>query len=125
MKYPLSSLLAACVLLCVSSPSLAVAVGDTQTGIASYYHDALHGRPTASGKRYNKNALSGAHRKWPLGTQVRVTNLKNGRSVELKINDRGPYRKGRIIDLSGRAAKQLQCIKEGTVKVRLEVIATP
>jgi len=92
-------------------------------GTASYYSGKLHGRRTASGERYNQEALTAAHKTLPLGTQVRVTNLKNGESVDVKINDRGPYHKGRIIDLSKGAARELGMLGAGTARVRVEVIA--
>jgi rare lipoprotein A len=76
----------------------------TMTGVASYYGDEFRGRVTASGERYDPAKLTAAHRSYPLGTRVRVTNLDNGRSVVVRINDRGPYRAGRAIDLSARAA---------------------
>jgi rare lipoprotein A len=89
-------------------------------GQASWYGGKHHGGPTASGERFNKNALTAAHRTFPMGTRVRVTNLRNGRSVVVRINDRGPYSKGRIIDLSEAAAKQLDMIEAGVVPVKLE-----
>ena len=94
-----------------------------QEGEASYYDDSLNGSETASGGVYDKNALTAAHRSLPFGTKVRVTNMETGQSVEVVINDRGPYAKGRIIDLSSAAAKQLGLIDAGHAKVRLEVIA--
>ena len=93
----------------------------TQEGLASYYHDSLHGNPTASGEPYDKNALSAAHRTLPLGTRILVENLENGRSIELRINDRGPFIEGRIVDLSRRAAESLDMIRDGVVRVRLSV----
>ncbi len=107
------------------SPLAAVAGGDTgfkQKGVASYYADRFHGRKTASGKRYNKQALTAAHKTLPLGTKVRVTNLKNGESVDVEINDRGPYVKGRVIDLSKEAARELRMVGSGLAQVRLEII---
>ena len=94
-----------------------------QEGEASYYDDSLNGSETASGGVYDKNALTAAHRSLPFGTKVRVTIIETGQSVEVVINDRGPYAKGRIIDLSSAAAKQLSLIDAGHAKVRLEVIA--
>lgn len=94
-----------------------------QEGEASYYDDSLNGSETASGGVYDKNALTAAHRSLPFGKKVRVTNIETGQSVEVVINDRGPYAKGRIIDLSSAAAKQLGLIDAGHAKVRLEVIA--
>jgi len=93
-----------------------------QEGEASYYADTLDGNKTASGEIYDKSALSAAHRSLPFGTKVKVTYLKTGQSVVVVINDRGPYAKGRIIDLSGAAAKQIGLIDAGHGRVRLEVI---
>lgn len=94
-------------------------------GIASYYASRFHGRPTASGERYNRHELTAAHRFFPFGTLVRVLNLKNGRSIVVRINDRGPFHGGRIIDLSSAAARALGFIKAGMAKVKLEVIHFP
>jgi rare lipoprotein A len=107
------------------SPLAAVAGGDAgfkQKGVASYYADRFHGRKTASGRRYNKQALTAAHKTLPLGTKVRVTNLKNGESVDVEINDRGPFVKGRVIDLSKEAARELRMVGSGVAQVRLEII---
>lgn len=93
----------------------------TQRGEASWYGPGFHGRKTASGERFNQHGLTAAHRKLPLGTKAKVTNLDNGRSVEVKINDRGPYVRGRIIDLSKAAAERLGMKEAGTSPVRLEV----
>ncbi|MFV3307317.1 septal ring lytic transglycosylase RlpA family protein [Pseudomonas sp. NY15181] len=89
-------------------------------GTASYYGKAHHGKRTASGERFNLNALTAAHRTLPFGTRVKVTNLNNGRSVVVRINDRGPFGRGRIIDLSRAAAEQLNMLRTGTAPVRLE-----
>lgn len=94
----------------------------TQTGIASWYGPGFHGKATASGVIYNQNDLTAAHQTLPLGARVMVTNLENGRSTEVAINDRGPFAKGRIIDLSYAAARSLGMIGPGTIPVRLEVI---
>ena len=96
-------------------------VGKVQNGVASYYARRFHGRKTASGARYNMYAMTCAHRTLPFGTKVRVTNQNNGRSVVLKVNDRGPFSKGRIVDVSLAAAKKLGMIKRGTASVKLEV----
>ena len=97
--------------------------GFKQKGVASYYADRFQGRKTASGVRYDKGALTAAHKTLPLGTKVRVTNLKNGESVEVEINDRGPHVKGRVVDLSKAAARELGMMSAGLVKVEVEVIA--
>lgn len=93
-----------------------------QYGLASWYGRDFHGRPTASGEIYNMYGLSAAHRTLPLGTIVKVTNLKNGRDVKVVINDRGPFVEGRLIDLSYEAAKRLDMVEDGVVPVRLEVL---
>lgn len=98
--------------------------GKTQTGIASWYGDKEHNRKTASGERFNKNAYTAAHRTLPFGTMVRVTNLNNGRDVVVKINDRGPFIRGRIIDLSYAAAKSVGLVKSGVAKVKVDVLST-
>jgi rare lipoprotein A len=93
-----------------------------QEGYASYYAEEFNGRPTSSGEIYNMNAMTAAHPSLPLGTTVRVTNLENQKQVQLKINDRMPKNaKGRIIDLSLAAAKSLDMIRSGIVRVRVEV----
>lgn len=93
-----------------------------QTGVASYYARMLEGRPTASGTLYRKDSLTAAHRTLPLGTVVKVTNLENDREVVVEVNDRGPYAKKRILDLSRSAAKELKMMDDGTVEVRIEVV---
>ncbi|MEZ4363421.1 MAG: septal ring lytic transglycosylase RlpA family protein [Kofleriaceae bacterium] len=92
-----------------------------QRGLASWYGGKHHGGPTASGERFNKNAMTAAHRKLKMNTRVRVTNQRNGRSVVVRINDRGPYGRA-IIDLSEAAARKLDMIKAGVVPVRIEVL---
>jgi rare lipoprotein A len=99
--------------------------GGGQTGEASWYGEPHHGRTTASGEIYDMNQLTAAHRTLPLGTRVLVTNLKNGRAVEVRINDRGPSVEGRIIDLSFAAAKELGAVPSGTIPVRIRVISQP
>lgn len=94
----------------------------SEEGSASYYNSALHGRKTASGERYNKNNLTAAHRKLPFGTRVRVLNQGNGRSIWVTVNDRGPFAKGRVLDLSYQAAEQLDMIRIGIAPVKIEVI---
>ena len=91
-------------------------------GTASYYGDQFHGRRTASGKPFNMNAMTAAHRNWSFGTLVKVTNKANGRSVVVTINDRGPYIAGRTIDVSKGAARQLGMMGSGVARVRLEVL---
>jgi peptidoglycan lytic transglycosylase len=96
-----------------------------QTGEASWYGEPHHGRPTASGEVYDMYKLTAAHRTLPLGTRVLVTNLNNGRAVEVRINDRGPSVDGRIIDLSYAAARELGGVSGGTIPVRIRVLSTP
>jgi rare lipoprotein A len=91
-------------------------------GIASYYAEDFHGRRTSSGERYDMYALTAAHRQLPFNSIVRVTNLENDRSVEVRINDRGPFKDGRVIDLSFKAALELGLISKGTVPVRIEIV---
>ncbi len=90
-----------------------------QTGVASFY---WQGRGTASGERFNPNALTAAHRSLPFGTKVRVTNLRNGRTVVVRINDRGPFVRGRIIDVSRAAASELDFHGRGVTQVALAVV---
>ena len=96
-----------------------------QTGEASWYGEPHHGRRTASGETYDMYQLTAAHPTLPMGTRLLVTNLKNGRAVEVRINDRGPHVAGRIIDLSFAAAQQLGAISGGTVPVRIRVLSLP
>ena len=93
-----------------------------EIGIASWYGEQFHGRRTANGALFDMNALSAAHRTLPMPTTVRVTNLDNGRSIEVTVNDRGPFVKGRIIDLSRRAAQLLGFYRRGTARVRVQVV---
>ena len=94
----------------------------TQIGIASYYGKKFHKKRTANGEIFNMYKVSAAHKSYPLGTKVRVTNLENGKSLKLVINDRGPFVSGRIIDLSYKAARKLGFVNQGTVKVRIDVL---
>lgn len=96
-----------------------------QIGIASWYGPGFHGKRTANGEIYDQHALTAAHRSLPLGTQVMVTNLESGRAIEVRINDRGPFAKGRIIDLSLVAAKSIGVYAPGTALVRVEVLSAP
>ncbi len=93
-----------------------------QYGYASYYGKAYHNKRTASGEIFDMNKLTAAHRSLPFFTKVKVTNLENGKSVIVYINDRGPFVKNRIIDLSYAAAKKLDMLAEGVVKVKIEVV---
>ncbi len=91
-------------------------------GRASYYGPGFQGKKTASGERFDMNALTAAHRRLPFGTRVRVTNLDNGKSVVVRINDRGPFKKSRVIDLSLAAARKIGMTATGTARVKLEVL---
>lgn len=93
-----------------------------ETGDATYYGDEFNGRSTSNGEKYDKTELTAAHRTLPFNTKVRVTNPANGKSVVVRINDRGPFKGNRIIDLSYAAAKEIGLIGPGTAKVQLEVI---
>jgi rare lipoprotein A len=98
----------------MTGPSLAAG---NQCGTASWYGPGFHGRKAASGEIYNQNAMTAAHKTLPFGTKLRVTNEKTGKSVTVKINDRGPYHGSRVIDLSKAAATQLGIVQAGTGKV--------
>ena len=95
----------------------------TQVGMASYYDSRIDGAMTASGETYDGRALTAAHPTLPFGTRVRVTNLVNDRSVVVTINDRGPFTRGRIIDVSLRAARELGFVRDGTARVRVQVVS--
>lgn len=94
----------------------------TLEGIASYYADDFHGKLTSNGEVYDMHGITAAHRAFPFGTWIRVTNLDNNRQIVVRVNDRGPFVDGRIIDLSLGAAKELEMILKGTARVRLEVL---
>ena len=97
--------------------------GTRVEGIASWYGPGFHGKQTASGERYDMNALTAAHQYWAFGTRVRVTLLSTGKSVVVRINDRFPGTKGRIIDISKGAATRIGLIGPGTGRVRLEIVS--
>jgi rare lipoprotein A len=92
------------------------------TGVASFYGHGFQGKKTASGERFSKRDFTAAHRTLPFGTRVKVTNLDNGKSVIVRINDRGPYKKKRIIDLSLGAAKKIGMLQNGTARVQLKIL---
>ncbi|MFN8830637.1 MAG: septal ring lytic transglycosylase RlpA family protein [Labrys sp. (in: a-proteobacteria)] len=94
--------------------------GTAAVGMASYYGRELHGRRKANGELFDMNELTAAHRTWPFGTMVRVTNLSNGKSVVVRISDRGPFARGRVIDVSLAAAKELDFVRRGVTKVRID-----
>lgn len=97
----------------------------SEVGLASYYADRYHGRTTASGETFDTHALTAAHRTLRFGTLVKVTQLDNNRSVIVRINDRGPFVEGRVIDLSRAAAEELQITRAGLAKVKVEIIPPP
>ena len=96
-----------------------------QYGNASWYGKSFHGKKTASGQLFNQNALTGANRTLPFGSVVRVTNLRNGKSVDVTINDRGPFIRTRIIDISRAAAREIGILQRGVARVRVSLIYMP
>ena len=125
----LNALLTVVVLACTACSTVPKGLGEydagfTERGQASWYSEEFHGKPTASGEIYDQYKFSAAHRRLPLGSWVRVTNAATGVSVPVRINDRGPFVKGRIIDLSYAAAAKLGMIESGTTAVFLERLAT-
>ncbi len=110
--------------------SFACAIGplsaqDAEYGLASYYADKFAGKPTASGERYDPAKMTAAHKTHPFGTILRVTRLDNGKWVEVRVNDRGPYVAGRVVDVSRAAAEKLDLIKDGNARVKVEVVRLP
>lgn len=103
--------------------SCAEARGYEETGTASWYGQAHHGRRTASGTPYDMNRLTAAHRTLPFGTRIKVTNTGNGRAIVLTVNDRGPFIVGRVLDVSYRAARELDFVQAGLARVHIEAIA--
>ena len=110
-------LLAACASAPVATP------GGSEEGLASWYGEPYHGRPTASGTIYDQRELTAAHRTLPFGTRLRVHDLESGRHVDVLVNDRGPFVAGRILDLSRGAADALDLVARGVTRVRIEVLA--
>lgn len=94
----------------------------TLEGVASYYAHDFDGKQTSNGESFDMHALTAAHRTFPFGTKIRVTNLENNKIVIVRVNDRGPFKEGRIIDLSMGAAKEIDLIRNGTTRVKLEVL---
>ena len=111
------SLVAACAAGCGGEQ-----VVGTEEGVASFYADSLDGNATASGEKYDRNAMTAAHRKLAFGTRVRVIRKDNGKSVVVVVNDRGPHTEGLLIDLSGAAAERLDMKGEGRAAVKLEIL---
>ncbi|WP_447555487.1 septal ring lytic transglycosylase RlpA family protein [Vreelandella sp. EE22] len=110
------------ILLCVASTGAFAQETDTQEGVASFYSDRFQGATTASGEAFDQQALTAAHPSLPFGSKVLVTRPDTGQEVEVLINDRGPFVKGRVIDLSKRAARQLGIVRRGTAPVMLTLI---
>ncbi|HEV8147234.1 MAG TPA: septal ring lytic transglycosylase RlpA family protein [Bryobacteraceae bacterium] len=108
-----------------SIPAATVRAGHTETGVASWYGNPYHGRRTASGEIFDMERLTAAHRTLPFQTEIEVTNLDNGKRVNVRITDRGPFTKGRILDLSRAAARAIDMIGPGTARVRLKVTRAP
>jgi rare lipoprotein A len=106
----------------VPSPVTPARIGETETGIASWYGVPYHGRRSANGEIYDMEKFTAAHRTFPFDTWVEVTNLENKKHVDVRITDRGPFVNGRIIDLSQAAARELDMITAGIVKVKIKVI---
>jgi rare lipoprotein A len=106
-------------------PPTVVKPGQTETGIASWYGHPYHGRPAANGEIYDMEKMTAAHRTLPFNTWVRVYDLDNNKTTEVRIIDRGPFIDGRIIDLSHAAAREIEMIGPGVARVRIEVIRTP
>ncbi len=100
----------------------AAASGHSESGQASYYGNEFQGRRTANGERFDQAGLTAAHRTLPFGTRVRVTNTQTGKSVTVRVNDRGPFVKGRVIDLSSSAFKAIANLNAGVVPVRIQVV---
>ncbi|HKK28470.1 MAG TPA: septal ring lytic transglycosylase RlpA family protein [Gemmatimonadota bacterium] len=131
LRAALPVLLAAALAACAgrtpppATPATSVEEGWSQVGEASWYGKKFHGRPTASGERFDMDAMTAAHRTLPLGTWIDVTNLENGRRAELRVTDRGPFAKGRILDVSRAAARRLGFLVDGTAKVKIVVTRPP
>ena len=99
-----------------------ISLANCKTGIASYYHDKFHGKKTASGKLYNKNEMTCAHKTLPFGTKLHVINVHNNKDVIVTVTDRGPFTKGRVLDLSRIAAKELGFIDKGLQRIHYKII---
>ena len=106
----------------VATTEVVYAGSKASAGTASYYGKRFHGRTTANGERFNMNAMTAAHKSLPFGTKVKVTNRNNGKSVIVRINDRGPYHGNRVIDLSRGAAAKIGMLNSGTARVSIQVL---
>jgi rare lipoprotein A len=105
-----------------SSPGIRMTAGLEQRGVASWYGLPFHGRTTANGETYDMNGMTAAHRTLPFGTVLHVTSLDNGRTVTVRVNDRGPYVSGRLVDLSRGAAERLGMLETGIANVSIKVV---
>lgn len=103
---------------------LTLLTAQTEKGEASYYADSFQGKPTANGEPYDRNKLTAAHRTLPFGTRLRVTRTDNGKSVVVRVNDRGPHKAGRVVDLSYAAAAQIGLVRDGVAPVKIEVVGS-
>jgi len=110
---------------CAIHPQLPMQPGTPQVGVASWYGPGFHGQRTSNGEVYDQHELTAAHPTLPLGTVVRVTNLDTGRSIDVRVNDRGPFAKGRVIDLSHEGARSIGMLGPGTAPVRIDVLERP
>lgn len=119
------ALLAGCARVVPTGPSAPSVAGGEEVGMASWYGSAHQGRRTASGEVFDMNQLTAAHRTLPFGTRVLVTNRDTSQSAEVRINDRGPFVKGRILDVSYAAARLLGAVGPGTIPVRVRVLSLP
>ena len=128
MKFTAKAVLTAAVLAFasaganVATTEVVYAGSKASAGTASYYGKRFHGRTTANGERFNMNAMTTAHKSLPFGTKVKVTNRNNGKSVVVRINDRGPYHGNRVIDLSRGAAAKIGMLNSGTARVSIQVL---
>lgn len=120
----LAAVAVACIAMsCAPGRSATSAPGPgSEQGMASWYGERFQGRPTASGEPFDMGQLTAAHKTLPFGTRVRVTHLENGKSVTVRINDRGPFVTGRVIDLSRAAAAKVDMLTEGTARVKVEIV---
>ena len=122
LGYLAAGVFIAALLSCATRPDRVEKPHYEAVGLASYYSGKFHGRRTASGERYDMHDLTAAHPVLGFGSRVEVINLKNGRKVQVRVNDRGPYKKGRIIDLSYAAAKKLGMLNSGIARVRISLL---
>jgi len=106
----------------VKAPAQSFKAGRSFSGVASYYGSKFHGKMTASGEAFNMYELTAAHRTLPFGTILKVTNLANGKSVTVTVNDRGPFRKNRVLDLSYAAAKKIGMLQSGTARIQAVIV---